>query len=137
MSESSAAMMSFTAFSFLGLPAMAPFRSTTCRRRAPLPAHCAAALPGSFENTVADSMRPCSRRTQWPSFKSIAGMIIMARRGPLRIPSGEVAKKREAGGGGLGGEELRGDERLGVDRRGAIVGGARAGRGEEVGGGLR
>ena len=46
MSESTAAMIALTAASFRGLPATAPFRSTTCRRRAPCSAHCAAAFAG-------------------------------------------------------------------------------------------
>ncbi len=42
--------------SFLGLPAVAPLRSTTCRRRAPCATQCAAMAPGSSENTVAVSI---------------------------------------------------------------------------------
>ena len=36
-----------------GLPANAPFRSTTCRRRAPCASQCFAIATGSSENTVA------------------------------------------------------------------------------------
>jgi hypothetical protein len=65
-------------FSFLGWPATAPFRSTMWSRRAPSAAQCFAIATGSSENTVAVLMSPCLRRTQRPSFKSIAGMISTA-----------------------------------------------------------
>src|SRR5438105_4814002 len=117
MSESTAAMMSFTAASLRGLPATAPFRSTTCRRRAPWDAQCAAALPGASENTVAVSMRPCCRRTQWPSFRSIAGMISIGAL-PLGIPVGEVAEELEAGGGAFLGVEPRRENVIAGDCRG-------------------
>ena len=70
-----ALIISRITFSFFGLPATAPFRSTMCRRRAPSADQCLAIATGSSENTVAESMRPCCKRTQWPSFRSIAGMI--------------------------------------------------------------
>src|SRR5476651_4569 len=121
ISESSAPMMSLIAASLRGLPETAPFRSTTWSRRAPFPAHCAATLPGSFENTVADSMRPCSRRTQWPSFRSIAGMISMGGRDRLRIPGGEIAEEREPRGAAFLGMELRRENVIAGDRRGKGV----------------
>jgi hypothetical protein len=67
--------MSRITFSFLGRPAIAPLRSTMCRRLAPCAAQCFAIATGSSEKTVAVLMSPCFRRTQRPSFKSIAGMM--------------------------------------------------------------
>ena len=46
--------------------------------RRPARASAAPSPPGSSENTVAECMSPCFRRTQWPSLMSIAGMICMA-----------------------------------------------------------
>ena len=40
-----------------------------------LAAQCLAIATGSSENTVAVLMSPCFRRTQRPSFRSIAGMM--------------------------------------------------------------
>src|SRR2546426_143563 len=73
-------------FSFLGLPAAAPLRSTTCNRRAPCAFQCLAIATGSSENTVASLIFPCLRRTQCPSLMSSAGMI--------SIESGNSAKPR-------------------------------------------
>src|SRR5882672_2792461 len=73
-------------FSFLGLPAAAPLRSTTCNRRAPCAFQCLAIPTGSSENTVASLIFPCLRRTQCPSLMSSAGMI--------SIESGDSAKPR-------------------------------------------
>src|SRR5204863_108698 len=70
-----AAIISRITFSFFGLPATAPFKSTICRRRAPREAQCFAICTGLSENTVAVSILPCCRRTQRPSFRSIAGMM--------------------------------------------------------------
>src|SRR5258706_683485 len=75
MSAPTAVMISFTTFSLRGLPAKAPLRSTTCSRRAPISSHLAAVSPALSENTVADFISPCCRRTHWPSLISIAGMI--------------------------------------------------------------
>src|SRR5574340_1343007 len=78
ISSPTASTMERIATSLTGLPANAPFRSTRCRRRAPFAFHFRAVAAGSSENTVALSISPCSRRTQWPSLRSIAGMINMA-----------------------------------------------------------
>ena len=48
----------------LGFPANAPLRSTMCRRCAPSSSQCCAIAAGSSENTVADCISPCFRRTQ-------------------------------------------------------------------------
>src|SRR5205823_14445171 len=94
-----AAIMSRITFSFLGRPAMAPFRSTMWRRRAPSPAQCLAIATGSSENTVAEFMSPCFRRTQRPSFRSIAGMMSTAvLEENLGSPVHEVGEKLQAGG---------------------------------------
>ena len=86
-------------FSFFGRPAIAPFRSTMCRRFAPCAAQCLAIATGSSENTVAVLMSPCFRRTQRPSFRSIAGMmsttVLYSRTG--RTPH-EVGEELQAGG---------------------------------------
>src|SRR5690625_2277571 len=58
----------------MGWPAKAPFKSTRCRRWAPCSNHCSAMAAGSSENTVTCSISPWRRRTQRPSFKSMAGM---------------------------------------------------------------
>jgi hypothetical protein len=50
-SASTWARIALMAGSLRGLPAKAPFRSTTCRRRAPRPDQWAAILPGSSEKT--------------------------------------------------------------------------------------
>src|SRR5579862_979161 len=106
-SESTDAMIALIAASLPGLPARAPFRSTTCRRVAPIPVHCAAAFPGSLEYTVAFSMRPCSRRTHWPSLMSMAGMMIMAVAAEsLGIPCGEIAEKSQPRDAAFFGMEL-------------------------------
>src|SRR5579864_2969138 len=88
------------ASSLRGLPARAPFRSTRCSRSAPRSSQCRAIAAGSSENTVAECMSPCLRRTQCPSLISIAGMICMAA---------AAAWKSEAGGsrGGLRRRSLR------------------------------
>src|SRR5258706_15475810 len=133
MSESTAAMICLMAASLRGLPTIAPFRSTTCRRRAPSWADCEAVLPGSFEKTVALSMRPCSRRTQAPSFRSIAGMMIMGCWGAiLGIPGGEVAKEREPRVAALLGMELRRENIIPRDGRGKGIGIVRLSRGDRT-----
>src|SRR6185436_3631030 len=98
-----AATISRITFSFFGRPATAPFRSTTCRRFAPSAAQCLAIATGSSEKTVAVLMSPCFRRTQRPSFRSIAGMMstkcsedaLSKRSG---VPAQEVGEKSQAGG---------------------------------------
>src|SRR5262249_6243670 len=62
-----------------GLPAKAPSRSTTCRWRKPSDSNSCACAAGSRLNTVARAMSPCSRRTQTPSLRSIAGNRIIFR----------------------------------------------------------
>ena len=74
ISADTAAKMARIAPKFLGSPANAPSKSTKCKRRAPCLSQCVAISAGWFENTVACSIKPCFRRTQLPSFKSIAGM---------------------------------------------------------------
>src|SRR5690606_12154441 len=71
--------MAVTTSPLTGWPSKAPFRSTRCRRRQPPSTHLAAMLTGSSENTVESAMRPWRRRTQAPSFRSIAGIISIAR----------------------------------------------------------
>src|SRR5258706_3522140 len=99
-----AAIISRITFSFFGRPATAPFRSTMCRRRAPCAAQCFAIATGSSENTVAVLMSPCFRRTQRPSFRSIAGMMStgVLEAGHEEEASGtpvhEVGEKLQAGG---------------------------------------
>src|SRR4030042_573543 len=78
LSSPPASTMERIAASLIGLPAKAPLRSTRCRRRAPSSFQWRAVAAGSSENTVALSISPCSRRTQWPSLRSIAGIINMA-----------------------------------------------------------
>src|SRR5438132_5505258 len=122
-SESTAPMIAFTAASLRGLPATAPFKSTTWMRRAPFAAHCAAAFAGSVENTVADSMRPCSRRTQEPSFRSIAGMMSMeCGEESSGIPGDEVAEEGQPRDAAFLGMELRRENIIACDGRGKGVG---------------
>jgi len=79
ISSPTAFRMDLMADSFLSLPANAPFRSTKCKRRAPLLIQWLAMAPGSSEKTVALSISPCSSRTQWPSLRSIAGISSIAK----------------------------------------------------------
>src|SRR5512134_604945 len=106
--------------SFLGRPAAAPLRSTTCSRRAPSFNHRSAVAAGSSENTVDLSIAPCFRRTHLPSFRSMAGMSSIrsgggrrrgAPRGALRrgLPLHEVREQPQAGLGALLGVELHGE----------------------------
>src|SRR3954464_8065406 len=132
-----AAIMSRITFSFLGRPAIAPFKSTMCRRFAPCAAQCFAIATGSSENTVAVLMSPCLRRTQRPSFKSIAGMMSTGRGAVARedrskrdsgTPPHEVGEKLQAGGLAFFGVELDGKN---------IIPGNRAGKGASVDGAPR
>src|SRR5258706_15063047 len=111
-SRPTAAIMSRITFSFFGRPAIAPLRSTMCRRFAPCAAQCFAIATGSSENTVAEFISPCFRRTQRPSFKSIAGMMstgVLASLGKASgTPVHEVGEKLQAGGGAFFGVELDG-----------------------------
>src|SRR5215203_55012 len=65
--------MRSTADTFIGLPAKAPSRSTTCRCLKPCVSKMCACAAGSRLNTVARAMSPSSRRTARPSFRSMAG----------------------------------------------------------------
>ena len=78
ISAATAASISRMAGKFFGSPAKAPFKSTKCSRLAPCCRQCEAISAGWSENTVASSIRPWRRRTQLPSFKSIAGISSMA-----------------------------------------------------------
>ena len=73
-----AARMPPTAAAFIGRPAKAPSRSTTCRYSNPWSSNARACTAGSRLNTVARAMSPCSRRTHRPSLRSIAGNRITA-----------------------------------------------------------
>ena len=68
-----ASRMASTAAAFTALPSTAPFRSTTWIQGKPDCAHCRAWSAGEVLNTVAVSRSPCSTRTHWPSFRSMAG----------------------------------------------------------------
>src|SRR4051812_27183692 len=118
-----AAIISRITFSFFGLPAIAPFKSTMCRRLAPCAAQCLAIATGSSENTFAVLMSPCLRRTQRPSFRSIAGMMSTwlvghLGQGRLRTPPHEVGEKLQAGGLAFFGVELDGKNIIPGNRTG-------------------
>src|SRR5438105_13055593 len=115
-----AAIMSRITFSFFGRPAIAPLRSTMCRRLAPCAAQCFAMATGSSENTVAVLMSPCFRRTQRPSFRSIAGMMSTSG-----TPVHEVGQELQAGGLAFFRVELDGKN---------VIPGNRAGKGLPVDG---
>src|SRR5688572_14764089 len=114
-----AATMSRITFSFFGRPAIAPFRSTMCRRFAPSAAQCFAIATGSSEKTVAVLMSPCFRRTQRPSFRSIAGMmstrVLDSKSG---TPAHEVGEELQAGGLAFLGVELDGKNIIPCNRAG-------------------
>src|SRR5512146_3451778 len=130
------------ASSFRGRPATAPFRSTRCRRSAPSSSQWRAIAAGSSENTVADCMSPCLRRTQCPSLISIAGMICMAagialaaRRGKRRgrlalrgtVPGDEIREQAQSRALALFRVELDGEDispRYGASKRRRVRGGA-------------
>src|SRR5690606_21966546 len=102
MSSATALMMDLMAASFLGLPATAPFRSTRCRRLAPCSSHCVAMAAGSSEKMVASSRSPWRRRTQRPSFRSMAGMSSMM----LWIPINKIPIQAQTMVGAFFGMEL-------------------------------
>src|SRR5688572_29984618 len=120
-----AAIISRITFSFLGRPAMAPFRSTMCRRLAPCEAQCFAMATGSSEKTVAVLMSPCFRRTHRPSFRSIAGMMSKSR-----TPAHEIGEELQAGGLAFFGVELDGKNVIPCHRAGKGPAVHRRGRGE-------
>ena len=68
-----AATMAATAAAFTGRPAKAPLRSTTWSQRQPAAANSRACAAGSALKTVAVAISPRTRRTQAPSFRSMAG----------------------------------------------------------------
>ena len=75
ISPPTALTIALIAASLTGLPAKAPFKSTKCRRLPPRSTQWRAMAPGSSENTVDSSIKPCLSLTQWPSLRSIAGII--------------------------------------------------------------
>src|SRR5688572_12835529 len=121
-----AAIMSRITFSFFGRPAIAPFRSTMCRRFAPCADQCFAMATGSSENTVAVLMSPCFRRTQRPSFRSMAGMMSTGLEDSSGSPPHEIRQKLQAGRLAFFGVEL--------DRKNIIPGNG-AGKGLAMDGG--
>lgn len=71
--------------------------------------------PGSSENTVASFMSPCFRRTQWPSFRSMAGMISMeyvekyvgkSAEGEVRRNTANYGNFAESGSVGMGERQI-------------------------------
>src|SRR6478609_9335673 len=137
ISSPTSARIAFTAASLTGLPAKAPLRSTRCRRRAPASSQRRAIAAGLSLKIVDSLMSPWRRRTQCPSFRSIAGISSMAgangeersegRTGPRlsrrpgsssRCPVEEVAVERQAMGGALLGVELRRENVTCRQRRG-------------------
>src|ERR1700722_12811367 len=114
--------MRSTAAAFIGLPAKAPSRSTTCRWRKPSASKVCACAAGSRLNTVARAMSPCWSRTHTPSLRSIAGKRIIVR---LRRPLEEIGDEREAEALALLGVELGAEHGVARDDRGdgaAVVG---------------
>src|SRR5690606_13868735 len=116
-SSPTSSTMARIAASFFGLPANAPFRSTRCRRRAPRSTQWRAMAAGSSENTVASSISPCLRRTQWPSLRSMAGISsiwqflrskVVWWRPRSGLPADEVCEQLQACAGTLLGMELDG-----------------------------
>src|SRR6478735_8604151 len=121
--------IAFTAVSFTGLPANAPFRSTRCSRRAPASSHRRAIAAGSSLKLVADFISPCSRRTQWPSLRSMAGINSMTRAPGSGRPVQEVAIEPQTEVRALLGVELSRENVIPRHRRGkagAVLGGAGA-----------
>src|SRR5664279_3180319 len=138
ISSPTSARIALTAPSLTGLPANAPFRSTRWRRRAPASIQRRAIAAGFSLKTVESFMSPCFRRTQRPSFRSIAGIRSMAasnggqpdgrgsrrpwaRRGPdaaSRIPVQEVAVQGQPECGALFRMELRRENIIARKRRG-------------------
>src|SRR5674476_1437385 len=131
--------------SFFGWPAKAPFKSTRCKRRAPLSTQFRAITVGSSLKIVDWFMSPCLRRTQWPSLRSIAGiksMMLQVGGGKggattyrievemeSGVPMEEVAVQRQTVVRTFFGVELRGENIIARNRRTkalAIVGLAHA-----------
>ena len=75
ISPPTALTIDLMADSFTGFPAKAPFKSTKCKRLPPRSTQWRAIAPGSSENTVDSSIKPCFSLTHWPSLRSIAGII--------------------------------------------------------------
>src|SRR5438128_8926569 len=99
--------MRSTAVTFIGLPANAPSRSTTCRWRKPCVSNACACAAGSRLNTVARAMSPCCRRTARPSLRSMAGKRITSR-----LPFQKIRDQLEPQPLALLGMELRADGRV-------------------------
>ncbi len=68
-----ASRIASTARALTERPSTAPFRSTTCSQEKPARANLMAWSAGELLKTVALSMSPWSRRTHWPSLRSMAG----------------------------------------------------------------
>src|SRR5262245_46147895 len=88
-----ASKIASTALSLTGRPSNAPLRSTTCSQSKPCSSNMRACAAGSVLNTVASAISPLRRRTQWPSFKSMAGNRIIGR--SLRLPLEEIGDHGE------------------------------------------
>src|SRR5262249_18397901 len=84
-----AARIASTALAFTGLPANAPFRSTTCNHSKPCSSKLRACTAGSSLNTVTWSISPCRSRTHWPSLRSMAGNRIMCIPSPKKGEGGK------------------------------------------------
>ena len=111
---------------FCGLPATAPFRSTRWMRSAPRPSQCRATASGSSEKTVSSARLPCLRRTQRPSFRSIAGINNMGFAAVIsrpRLPVDEILVEAQSARRALLGVELCGEN---------VILGYRAGKAQTV-----
>src|SRR5690606_25161013 len=131
--------MAVTTSPLTGCPSKAPLRSTRCRRRQPPSTHLAAMLTGSSESTVESSMRPWRRRTQAPSFRSIAGIISISKSSSLparfsreraqpptatglaAVPADEILQQLQPVDMALLRVELHGELRAFGQRRGEVL----------------
>src|SRR5262245_54133397 len=141
-----ASRMRSTAAAFIGLPAKAPSRSTTCRYSKPCASNAWAWPAGSRLNTVARAMSPCSRRTHRPSLRSMAGKRITClptpacrssdeRRLSSRFPLEEIGDHLEPEPLALLGMELGAG--IAVARHHGGEGTAVVGLGHQIGAALR
>src|SRR6266550_6844803 len=87
-------MIARIALAFTEWPAKAPFRSTTCSHSKPAASKAAACAVASSLKIVACAMSPWRRRTQRPSFRSMAGNRIT--RLSSRPPFEEAFQEGEA-----------------------------------------
>src|SRR5690606_34254038 len=112
-----------------GKPCTAPLRSTRWMRLAPASTQRPAVATGSSENTVSSFMSPWRRRTQRPSFRSIAGISSMRSSYSKRtVPAREVGEQGQSGVLAFLGVELGCEDVAAAERRGegdAVVGSAR------------